>query len=57
MALEVRLDDDARLTKDIDLGCGARCSGRAELRERLIEALGEDADGDGFVFAVGAVRS
>lgn len=52
MALEVRLGDDARLTKDIDLGLRGDVLDATELRDRLIETLGEDADGDGFEFAV-----
>lgn len=49
MALEVRLQDDARLTKDIDLGLRDDISDADELHERLIEALMADPDGDGFV--------
>ncbi len=40
MALEVRLRDDARLTKDIDLGLRGDVTDAEELRERLVEALG-----------------
>lgn len=43
-----------RTTKDLDLGL--REQGRAdaeELRDRLIDALAADPDGDGFTFAVG----
>lgn len=54
MALEVRLRDNARLTKDIDLGLRDDVDDPGELRERLIDALGVDADGDGFVFTAGA---
>lgn len=56
MALEVRLGDDARLTKDIDLGLRDDVSGAADLRDRLIESLAQDADGDGFSFAVAPAR-
>jgi len=52
MALEVRLGDAARLTKDIDLGLREESFDGADLRERLIDALSSDTDGDGFVFAV-----
>lgn len=52
MALEVRLGDGARLTKDIDLGLRDEVLGADDLRDRLIETLGEDADGDGFEFSV-----
>lgn len=48
MALEVRLRDDARLTKDVDLGLRGDVADAADLQERLIDALSIDADGDGF---------
>ncbi len=51
MALEVRLRDDARLTKDIDLGLRAQIDGAADVQERVVAALGVDRDGDGFEFA------
>ena len=53
MALEVRLRDAARLTKDIDLGLRDETLDGEDLRERLVDALARDADGDGFSFAVG----
>ena len=56
MALEVRLSDDARLTKDLDLGLRDDVANGQELRDRLIEALSVDLDDDGFVLAVGPVR-
>jgi hypothetical protein len=56
MALEVRLRDDARLTKDIDLGLRDDVTGAEELRERLIEALEVDVDGDKFTFLPGPVK-
>lgn len=52
MAMEVRLQDAARLTKDLDLGLRDADIDPAELRDRLIEALVRDDDGDGFRFAV-----
>jgi len=55
MALEVRLEDAARLTKDIDLGLRDDSFEAGELRERLIDDLSRDVDGDGFVFAVRSV--
>jgi hypothetical protein len=53
MALEVRLRDAARLTKDIDLGLRDETGDANDLRERLVDALNRDDDGDGFEFAVG----
>jgi hypothetical protein len=52
MALEVRLGDSARLTKDLDLGLRAADSAAEPLRERLIEALGADPYGDCFALEV-----
>lgn len=56
MALEVRLRDDARLTKDIDLGLRDDVTGAEELRERLVEALEVDVDGDKFTLIPGPVK-
>jgi hypothetical protein len=53
MAMEVRLHDAARLTKDLDLGLRETDVDPEDLRDRLIEALSRDDDGDSFVFAVG----
>jgi predicted nucleotidyltransferase component of viral defense system len=53
MALEVRLADRARTTRDLDLGLREDEVDGADLRDRLIEALATDLDSDGFVFAVG----
>lgn len=53
MALEVRLRDDARLTKDLDLGLRDNEVTSESLHERLIEVLALDPAGDRFVFAVG----
>lgn len=55
MALEVRLGDQARLTKDVDLGLRDTTADAGALRDRLIDALADDLDGDGFVFEVGPV--
>ena len=55
MALEVRLRDQARLTKDIDLGLRDRVVEQTELHERLGEALGVDRFNDRFVLAAGPV--
>ena len=54
MALEVRLHDRARLTKDLDLGIREVITTGVELHERLIDVLGTDPDGDRFVMSVGA---
>lgn len=56
MALEVRLLDEARLTKDIDLGLRGDVADAQELRERLVEALATDVDGDQFTLIVGPVK-
>lgn len=54
MALEVRLGDQARVTKDIDVGLRGVVVDVTELHERLIEALTTDLDGDGFQFVADA---
>jgi hypothetical protein len=46
MALEVRLPDDARLTKDIDLGLRDIVEDGEELHERLVVALAADPFAD-----------
>ncbi len=56
MALEVRLQDEARLTKDIDLGLRGDVADAEELRERLVEALEVDVDGDKFTLIAGPVK-
>lgn len=53
MALEVRLRDDARLTKDLDLGLRDNAVTAESLHERLIDVLALDPAGDRFVFTVG----
>ena len=55
MALEVRLRDDARLTKDIDMGLRSAISEAGELQERLVEAMSADPFTDRFVITVGPV--
>jgi Nucleotidyl transferase AbiEii toxin, Type IV TA system len=52
MALEVRLRDDARLTKDLDLGVRSEVTGAESLQERLIDALAVDPFDDHFTFTV-----
>ncbi len=54
MALEVRLGDEARLTKDLDLGLRAEIESGTALHELLIEALSVDREGDRFEFAAAA---
>ncbi len=54
MALELRLGDRARATKDLDLALREASHQAAEIRDLLIEALSRDPDGDGFEFRVGA---
>lgn len=49
MALEVRLRDEARLTKDIDLGLRDIVNDGTDLHELLVAALTADPFGDGFV--------
>lgn len=46
MALEVRLRDDARLTRDVDLGLRDDVNSASELHDRLIEMLTVDLDHD-----------
>lgn len=55
MALEVRLGDAARLTKDIDLGLRDEVTDRHDLHERIVDALSVDPFGDWFVLAAGDV--
>lgn len=55
MALEVRLRDRARLTKDIDLGLREDIMEQVALRERLIEAHVVDPFNDRFVLVAGPV--
>ncbi len=53
MALEIRLTDRARRTRDIDL---AFRDDTRDLQERLVEALAADTSGDGFTFLVAAPK-
>jgi predicted nucleotidyltransferase component of viral defense system len=53
MALEVRLRDDARLTKDVDLGLRDDVNSAPDLHERLIDILTVDLDHDHFIFTAG----
>jgi hypothetical protein len=56
MALEVRLGDRARTTRDLDLAMRQAARDGEAVRERLIEALAGDAEGDGFEFRIGPAR-
>lgn len=57
MALEVRVRDAARLTKDIDLGLRDDVPSVTELHERLSDALTLDPVGDDFVLTVAPLVS
>jgi hypothetical protein len=54
MALEVRLGDEARLTRDLDLGIRSEVESSAALHELLVDALSVDRDGDRFQFTAAA---
>ncbi len=56
MALELRLGDRARLTKDLDLGLRGSVASDDELKDRLVEGLSNDPDDDRFTLAVRSVR-
>jgi hypothetical protein len=53
MALEVRLGDRARSTRDLDLAVRHAGEDAGTVRDHLIEALADDPEGDGFEFRVG----
>lgn len=53
MALEIRLGDRARSTRDLDLALRDAQSDGAAVRDLLIECLAVDREGDGFEFRVG----
>lgn len=53
MAVEFRLHDRARATRDLDLAVRGDIEADTELRDLLIESLAVDSDYDGFEFAVG----
>jgi hypothetical protein len=52
-AMEFRLRDRARATKDLDIALASGASDGPSIRDLLIEALAEDPDGDWFSFRVG----
>ena len=58
MALEVRLGDRARTTRDLDLALRmAAADDAAAVRDHVIEALADDPERDGFEFRVGPARA
>jgi hypothetical protein len=57
MALEVRLGDRARSTRDLDLALRHSAQDGEAVRERLIEAMTDDPEGDGFEFRIGPARA
>ncbi len=56
MAMETRLGDRARLTKDLDLGARDDVKGADDLREHLIDLLVSDYGHDRFAFTVDEPR-
>lgn len=53
MAMEVRLRDEARLTKDLDLALRADAADSDTIEDLVVDALSVDPGGDWFAFAVG----
>lgn len=53
MALEVRLGDRARSTRDLDLALREQAADGTAVRDLLIDCLSVDREGDGFEFLVG----
>jgi Nucleotidyl transferase AbiEii toxin, Type IV TA system len=56
MALEVRLGDRARTTRDLDLALRQAVDDAAAVRDQVIDALAEDPEADGFEFRVGPAK-
>ncbi|HVF76545.1 MAG TPA: nucleotidyl transferase AbiEii/AbiGii toxin family protein [Acidimicrobiales bacterium] len=52
MAVEFRLHDRARATRDLDLALRGQLADSEDVRDLLIESLATDPDHDGFAFAV-----
>jgi predicted nucleotidyltransferase component of viral defense system len=52
MAVELRIGDSARMTKDLDLNLRADAEGATAAHERLTAAISTDPAGDGFLFNV-----
>lgn len=57
MALEVRLGDRARTTRDLDLAVRQASKDADTVRDQLIEALADDPEGDGFEFRIGQAKA
>lgn len=55
IAVEIRLHGRTRATKDLDLGLREERQDGEVIREELIDALGNDPEGDWFLFAVGGM--
>lgn len=56
LALEFRLDNQCRATRDIDLALTDAAEDGDQVREHLIDTLAEDPQGDHFTFAVAAAK-
>lgn len=56
IALEVRLKERSRSTKDLDLAIREDLTAGDEIRELLMEGLAKDVDGDGFIFETSAPK-
>ena len=52
MAVELRIGDSARMTKDLDLNLRADTETASKAHEHLVAALSTDPAGDGFLFNV-----
>jgi hypothetical protein len=57
MALEVRLGDRARSTRDLDLALRQTTRDAEGVRGRVVEAMADDPEGDGFEFRIGPARA
>ena len=52
MAVELRIGDSARMTKDLDLNLRGAVEAANEAHEQLVAALSDDPTGDAFLFEV-----
>jgi Nucleotidyl transferase AbiEii toxin, Type IV TA system len=57
MALEVRMPNRARSTRDLDLATRRRANDIETIREALVDTLIDDSDRDGFAFILDASRA